>query len=164
MNLSFHIYFVGLLLSHTNVTSSVVFDELDIRNVQRRLSCLCRRYVFRFDVAKSDLHCSSHLNKIFLDVLLALNCLSVVIGISHFRCSRHKGSVSAFVQVEFFGDILTFMNKTLLKSHPVFSFFFFFSFSLFPSLFPSLSRATMRATQTRPTSLTTAITVSRRRE
>lgn len=130
MNLSFHIYFVGLLLSHTNVTSSVVFDELDIRNVQRRLSCLCRRYVFRFDVAKSDLHCSSHLNKIFLDVLLALNCLSVVIGISHFRCSRHKGSVSAFVQVEFFGAILTFMNKTLLKSHPVFSFFFFFLLSL----------------------------------
>lgn len=46
---------------------------------------------------------------------------------------------------------LWFLNTPILKSHSA-------------SLFPPLSRATMRATQTRPTSHTTAITVSRRRK
>lgn len=33
--------FCRLLLSHTNVTSSVVFDEVDRRNVQRHASVVC---------------------------------------------------------------------------------------------------------------------------
>lgn len=49
-----HLFCRFIIITHKR-DNSVVFDELDIRNVQRRLSCLCRRYVFRFDVAKSDL-------------------------------------------------------------------------------------------------------------
>ena len=83
----------------------------------------------------------------------AVTCSAIIIGKSGFRYSKHKGGQSTKAEMYYFGDILTFMNHEQAL---------FLNLTLF--LFLSLFRATMRATQTQPTSHTTAITVSRRRE
>lgn len=134
---------------------NINFDRVDIRKVYEEYVVQSQEMNVSVSVTQLNLASPAFpLSEIVLRTLLDLKYLSVNIGTSDFRCSRHKwGSVSALVQVQYIGNILTFMIHEQSSSYISLLF-----------LFPSLSRATMRATQRRPTSHTTAITVSRRRE